>query len=44
VSLEYVGRQDIALDYYKVAQDLAKTGAYSFEDSVLTTRILQLDN
>ena len=44
VSLEYVNRQDIALNYYRIAQELAASNPYSFEESVLTTRILQLDN
>jgi len=44
VSLEYLNRQDIALNYYRTAQELAANSPHSFDNSVLTSRILQLEN
>jgi len=44
VSLEYLNRQDIALNYYRAAQDLAANSPHGFDTGVLTSRILQLEN
>ncbi len=44
VSLEYLNKQRVALQYYRMARDLAVKAPHGFDGSVLATRILQLDS
>ncbi len=44
VSLEHVGQQKSAIDYYNVALDLADNSAVSFDSAVVISRINTLSN